>query len=89
MRYLIALEPVEGGFGIQVPDLAIAAFAPTAEDAKRIAARAIAVNLEVYRMDGQAPPQPLPADVHLRNPDFDDVLFAYVDVASPNEKIAA
>jgi hypothetical protein len=89
MRYLIALEPVEGGFGIQVPDLAIAAFAPSAQEAKRVAAKAISVNLEVYRETGGEPPSPQPAERHLSNPDFHDALFAYVDVATSTDKIAA
>ena len=89
MRYLIALEPVEGGFGIQVPDLAIAAFAPTAADAKRIAAQAIAINLQSYSEEGQKPPVPQPVESHLSNPDFEEVLFAYVDVDIPDGKIAA
>ena len=89
MRYLIALEPVDGGFGIQVPDLAISAFAPTVGEARRVAAQAIAVNLAAYREDGQEPPPPQPAEAHLRDADLADLLFTYVEVESPEEKLAA
>ena len=89
MRYLIALEPVDGGFGIQVPDLAISAYAPTVEEARRVASRAIAENLACYRQDGQEPPPPQSAEVHLRDPDFADLLFAYINVDTPDERLAA
>lgn len=89
MRYLIALEPVEIGFAVQVPDLAISTYGETLESAKQAACEAILVNLDAYRETGQPVPEQLPVERHLENPDSQDLLFAYVSVASPVEKLAA
>ena len=48
MRYLIALEPLENGFSVQVPDLAIVTHGKDIQDAKRAAIEAIRVNINTY-----------------------------------------
>lgn len=68
MRYLIMLEPLESGFAVQVPDLAITTTASDIESAKQAARLAICINLASY------------AEENLANPEFQDHLFTYVDI---------
>jgi len=89
MRFLIVLEQIDGGFAVQVPDLAIATFGDDIDAAKRAATEAIEANLEAYRETAQAVPDAQPVSRHLENPDFRDLLFAYVEVAEPKGKLAA
>ena len=89
MRFLIMLEETETGFAVQAPDLAIATHGETIAAAKRAAGEAIRSNLEGYRDAGQPLPEPLSVSQHLENPEFRDLLFAYVDVADPQGRIAA
>jgi predicted RNase H-like HicB family nuclease len=89
MRYLIVLEPTEAGFAVQVPDLAISTHGENLEAAKQAARLAISINLETYKEIGQALPDKLPVEQHLENPDFEDGLFAYIDVADGFERDAA
>jgi predicted RNase H-like HicB family nuclease len=88
MRFLIMLEQTEKGFAVQVPDLAITTYGETIEAAKRAAAEAIQSNLEAYQEAGQRVPDGQTVSRHLENPEFRDLLFAYVEVA-PQGKIAA
>src|SRR5208337_2200655 len=81
MRFLIMLEQTETGFAVQVPDLAITTYGGDIEAAKRAAAEAIQINLECYRETGQRVPDGQPVSRHLDNPEFRDLLFAYLDVA--------
>lgn len=80
MRYLIMLEQTEDGFAVQVPDLAIVTYGADIAAAKRAACEAIHINLQAYQEAGQAVPDPQEATVYLADPDFADVLFAYVEV---------
>jgi len=89
MRFLIMLEQTETGFAVQAPDLAIATHAETIEAAKRAASEAIRINLEAYREAGQPVPEPQSVSHHLDNPEFEDLLFAYVEVGEPHGRIAA
>ena len=89
MRYLIMLEQTDAGFAVQVPDLAITTFGPSIEAAKLAAAEAIEINLEAYREAGQRVPEKAPATCHLKNPDYCDLLFAYIDLPGPKGKMAA
>lgn len=89
MRYLILLEQTETGFAVQVPDLAITTYGESIEAAKRAAGEAIQANLEAYQEAGQRVPDGQAASRHLENPDFKDLLFAYVEVVGPKGKIAA
>jgi predicted RNase H-like HicB family nuclease len=89
MRFLITLEQTEAGFAVQVPDLAIITFGADIEAARRAAAEAIQINLDAYREAGQRVPQVEPVARHLENPEFRDLLFAYVDVSGPTGRIAA
>jgi len=89
MQYLIMLEQTETGFAVQVPDLAVTTYGETIEAAKRAAADAIRINLGAYREAGQCVPDRAPVSEHLENPEFRDLLFAYVDVKGPKEQIAA
>ena len=89
MRFLIMLEQTETGFAVQAPDLAIATYGENIEAAKRAAGEAIRINLEAYREAGQPVPQAQGVTAHLENPEFRDLLFAYVDVAEPQGRIAA
>ena len=89
MRYLIVLEPTEEGFSVQVPDLAILTHGETVEAAKLAAVEAIQVNLDAYRETHRAVPLQEPALTHLENPDFEDLLFAYVDVEDTRHQAAA
>ncbi len=80
MRYLIVIEPLDDGYAVQVPDLAVSTFGETLKKAKTAAKDAILANLETYHEIGQRPPlMQIPA-VHLENPDFSEMLFMYVDV---------
>ena len=89
MRFLIMLEQTESGFAVQVPDLAIMTFGADIEAAKRAAAEAIQINLDAYREAGQSVPDEEAAARHLDNPEFRDLLFAYIDVSGPTGKMAA
>ena len=89
MRFLITLEQTDAGFAVQVPDLAIITFGADIEAAKRAAAEAIQINLDAYREAGQRVPDVETAARHLENPEFRDLLFAYVDVSGPTGRIAA
>jgi predicted RNase H-like HicB family nuclease len=46
MRFLIMLEPIEAGFYVQVPDLAIVTYGESIEAARQAAAEAIQINLD-------------------------------------------
>jgi predicted RNase H-like HicB family nuclease len=89
MRFLIMLEQTETGFAVQAPDLAISAYGENIEAAKRAAGEAIRINLEAYREAGQPVPEGQSVSTHLENPEFRDLLFAYVEVAEPQGRIAA
>ena len=89
MRFLIMLEQTEAGFAVQAPDLAITTFGQTIDAAKRAAQEAIQVNLEAYREAGQRVPEAKPVSRHLEDPEFRDLLFAYVDVPGPTQRAAA
>ena len=89
MRFLIMLEQTEAGFAVQVPDLAIITYGETIEAAKRAARVAIQINLEAYRDAGQKVPEGQAVSNHLENPEFRDLLFAYVEIPGPKERIAA
>jgi predicted RNase H-like HicB family nuclease len=89
MRFLIMLEQTETGFAVQVPDLAITTFGDNIEAAKRAAAEAIQTNLDAYHEAGQRVPEVEPASRHLENPEFRDLLFAYIEVSGPQGKMAA
>ena len=89
MRFLIMLEQTEAGFAVQVPDLAVTTFGVDIASARRAAAEAIRVNLDAYREAGQDTPSAQPVSRHLENPEFRDLLFAYVDVPGPQGQVAA
>lgn len=89
MRYLIMMEQTEEGFAVQVPDLAVITHGRDVEEAKAAAALAIRVNLEAYGETGMPVPPPAPVKTHLDNPDFDGLLFAFVDVDMERERAAA
>jgi predicted RNase H-like HicB family nuclease len=89
MRFLIMLEQTEVGFVVQAPDLAIVTYGDSIEAAKRAACEAIQINLEAYRETGQPLPDKQSVLTHLENPEFQDLLFAYVEVQEPKERIAA
>ena len=89
MRFLIMLEPTEAGFSVQVPDLAIVTYGESIEAAKQAAIKATQINLEAYHEAGQEVPEKRPVLAHLENPDFKDLLFTYVDVPKPKERVAA
>jgi predicted RNase H-like HicB family nuclease len=89
MRFLIMLEQTGTGFAVQVPDLAIATCGENIEAAKRAAGEAIQTNLETYKETGQPVPDQLAVSRHLENPEFRDLLFAYVEVSGPRGQIAA
>ena len=89
MRFLITLEQTETGFAVQAPDLAIATYGKSIPAARRAACEAIRSNLEAYREAGQPVPEAQGVSNHLENPEFRDLLFAYVGVAEPQGRIAA
>ena len=88
-RFLIMLEQTETGFAVQVPDLAITTFGTDIEAAKRAAAEAIRINIDAYHESGQRVPDEEPIARHLDNPEFRDLLFAYIEVPGPQGRIAA
>jgi len=67
--------------------LAITTYGEDIEAAKRAATEAIRINLESYRETGQRVPDGQAVSRHLENPEFRDLLFAYLEVA--DGKIAA
>jgi predicted RNase H-like HicB family nuclease len=73
----------------QVPDLAIITFGADIEAAKRGAREAIQIKHEGYRKAGQSVPAEKPLVRHLKNPDFRDLLFAYIDVPGRTQRAAA
>ena len=83
------LEQTEAGFAVQVPDLAVVAYGETVEAAKQAASEAIQINLEAFRDAGQAVPELQPDEHHLENPEFQELVFAYVEVPKPKQRIAA
>jgi len=89
MKYLIMLEPVENGFAVQVPDLAISTYANDIKMAKIAASEAILINIETYLETDQAIPKMKPVTEHIKNPDFDGLLFTYVNVEEIKERKAA
>ena len=89
MRYLIMLEQTEAGVAVQVPDLAIVTYGDTIEAAKQAACEAIQINLEAYREAGQAVPERQSIEYHLENPEFRELVFAYVEVPEIKARIAA
>jgi len=89
MRFLIMLEQTDAGFAVQVPDLAIVTYGETIEAARQAACEAIQVNLEAYQEAGQAVPERQSVEHHLENPEFQELVFAYVEVPEPKERIAA
>ena len=89
MRYLIMLEQTESGFAVKVPDLAIVRYGDTIEAAKQAACEAIQSNLEAYREAKQGMPERQSIEQHLENPEFQALVFAYVEVPEPKEQIAA
>ncbi len=88
MRFLIVLEQTEAGFSVQVPDLAIVTYGVNIEDAKSSATEAIKINLDVYQEAGKEIPERKSVLEYFENPDFADLLFTYVDVSVPKEKVA-
>ena len=82
------LEQTEAGFAVQVPDLAIVTFGTDIQTAKRAAAEAIQINLDAYCEAGQRVPDEEPVARHLENPEFRDLLFAYIDVRRPKGSAA-
>ncbi len=89
MRYLIVLEETESGFAVQVPDLAVVTCGETIEAARIAAMEAININLDAYWEAGRNVPEKQPVSAHLENPDFADLLFAYVDISRYEERMAA
>jgi predicted RNase H-like HicB family nuclease len=89
MRFLIMLEQTVAGFAVQAPDLALATYGENIGAAKQAARKAIRINLEAYREAGQQVPEGQSVSNHLENPEFRDLLFAYVDLAEPQGNIAA
>jgi len=86
MRFLITLEPTETDFAVQVPDLAIITFGKDIEEAKLAAVKAIKINLNAYLDSGKSIPQRRSTSDYMRNPDFNNLLFTFVDVEiSPSE----
>lgn len=83
------LEQIDGGFGVQVPDLAISTWGGTTATARQAAIEAIQANLEAYDETGQPIPPPQSVSSHLTNPDFKDLLFAYVEVPVTSDLVAA
>lgn len=82
------LEETSEGFAVQVPDLAIVTQGDDVEDAKRAAVEAIRINMETYEEIGKAIPKKRPALEHLTNPEFEGLLFGFVDVNHQEEAVA-
>lgn len=89
MRFLIMLEQTEHGFSVQVPDLAIVTHGLDIDQAKLAAIKAIQINLEAYCEANQSVPKRKPVEHHLDNPEFQNLLFSYIDVPQSKEGIAA
>ena len=89
MRFLITLEQTEAGFSVQAPDLAILTHGESIDTAKQAAIKAIQINLDAYEEAGQEVPKRKSVLTHLENPDFKDLLFTYVEVTDPKERLAA
>jgi hypothetical protein len=72
-----------------VPDLAIATAGGSIKAAKQAAGEAIRASLDAYREAGMKVPGTAPVLSHLENPEFCDLMFAYVDVMEPSNWAAA
>lgn len=86
---LILLEQTGTGFAVQAPDLAIATRGESIEAARRAAGVAVRSNLGAYREARQPVPEAQGVASHLENPEFRDLLFAYVNVTEPQGRVAA
>ncbi|MEE8189992.1 MAG: type II toxin-antitoxin system HicB family antitoxin [Candidatus Scalindua sediminis] len=82
------LEQTEAGFSVQVPDLAIVTHGKNIQEAKNSAIEAIKTNLDAYQEAGKEVPQKKSVLTHLENPDFEGLLFTYVEVCQTNEIVA-
>lgn len=89
MRFLIMLEQTETGFAVQAPDLAIAAYGENIEAANQAASERFESISKPMSKPENTPPEAQSVSNHLENPEFRDLLFAYVDVAEPPGRIAA
>jgi len=66
-----------------------ATYGENIEAAKRAASEAIRINLEAYREAGPPVPEAQSVSNHIENPEFRDLLVAFVDVAEPHGRVAA
>ncbi|MBI2877979.1 MAG: type II toxin-antitoxin system HicB family antitoxin, partial [Candidatus Tectomicrobia bacterium] len=70
-------------------DLAILTHGESIDAAKQAAIKAIQINLNAYKEAGQEVPERKSVLTHLENPDLKDLLFTYVEVTDPMERVAA
>jgi hypothetical protein len=89
MRFLIMLEQTETGFAVQAPDLALATTARTSKQPSKLPAKRSVSTSKPIREAGQQVPEGQGVSNHVENPEFRDLLFAYVDLAEPQGNIAA
>ena len=88
MRFLIVLEQTEAGFSVQVPDFAIVTHGKNIQEAKNFTIGAIKTNLDAYQEAGKGVPQKESVLTHLENPDFEGLLFTYVEACHSKEILA-
>ena len=85
MRYPIAIEPGDNqhAFGVVIPDLpGCFSAGDSLDEAMAQAREAILLHLEGLLVEGKAPPQPSPVDMHAGNLDFKGWIWAIVEIAS-------
>ena len=89
MQFLITLEETECGFSVQVPDLAIITTGENIHQAKQAAVEAISINLGAYKEIGKSIPPRQSFATRFENADYEDLLFAFVNVTLAEEKAVA
>lgn len=82
MRYSVILHKEEGSdYGVTVPDIAGCFSAgATVDEALKNAYEAIDGHLELLAEDGVLAPQPAKIDTHMNNEEYDDGIWAFVDI---------
>ncbi len=86
--YIALMRRGEGSdYGVEFPDFPGCVTAGrTLDEARRMAAEALALHVEGLREDGEALPAPTPLDVIMRDPGNADAVAFLVDVPAPRRR---
>jgi predicted RNase H-like HicB family nuclease len=86
MRYVVVIHKDEGSdYGVTVPDLpGCFSAGDTLDQALSNSTEAIECHIEGLFSDSEELPTPQPSETHINNPDYDNAIFAVVDVDLSN-----